>query len=191
MSPMSFLQQPFRWLKAISRYRCTISGGPNFAYDLCVRKITPEQRDKLDLSRWCLAFNGAEPVRADTIDQFSENVRAVRIPPRGVLSVLRYGRGHVDRLGRLQMPPCRSCAPSMPKPWKTTRRSRRSPTKTASAVGRQRRQAARSADRNRPPRTLTVTPHGPGRRNLGLRPQRRPRLLEAAATKPNTRSAPI
>jgi len=71
MSPMSFLQKPFRWLKAISRYRCTISGGPNFAYDLCVRKVTPEQRDTLDLSRWCLAFNGAEPVRSETLDQFA------------------------------------------------------------------------------------------------------------------------
>jgi len=72
LSPMSFLQKPYRWLQAISRYRCTISGGPNFAYDLCVRKITPEQVKTLDLSRWCLAFNGAEPVRAETIDQFSK-----------------------------------------------------------------------------------------------------------------------
>ena len=72
LSPMSFLQKPYRWLQAISRYRCTISGGPNFAYDLCVRKITPEQRDTLDLSRWCLAFNGAEPVRAETLDQFAK-----------------------------------------------------------------------------------------------------------------------
>jgi len=71
LSPMSFLQKPFRWLKTISRTRATISGGPNFAYDLCVRKITPEQRDTLDLSRWCLAFNGAEPVRAETLDAFT------------------------------------------------------------------------------------------------------------------------
>ncbi len=72
MSPMAFLQRPFRWLNAISKYRATISGGPNFAYDLCVRKITPEQRSKLDLSTWSLAFNGAEPVRAETLDRFSE-----------------------------------------------------------------------------------------------------------------------
>ncbi len=72
LSPMSFLQKPFRWLQAISRYRCTISGGPNFAYDLCVRKITPEQRATLDLSSWRLAFNGAEPVRAETIERFTE-----------------------------------------------------------------------------------------------------------------------
>ncbi|MBI2826410.1 MAG: aminotransferase class I/II-fold pyridoxal phosphate-dependent enzyme [Planctomycetia bacterium] len=72
ISPVAFLQRPLRWLQAISRYKATISGGPNFAYDLCVRKITPEQREGLDLSRWTLAFNGAEPIRAETIDRFCE-----------------------------------------------------------------------------------------------------------------------
>lgn len=72
MSPMSFLQRPFRWLQAISRHRATTSGGPNFAYDLCVRKITPEQRALLDLSSWAVAFNGAEPVRSETLDRFTE-----------------------------------------------------------------------------------------------------------------------
>ena len=72
MSPVAFLQKPLRWLQAISRYRATISGGPNFAYELCVRKTTPEQRAALDLSSWSLAFNGAEPVRAETIEAFCE-----------------------------------------------------------------------------------------------------------------------
>ena len=72
MSPMSFLQKPYRWLSAISRFRGTTSGGPNFAYELCVRKITPEQRKTLDLSSWRVAFNGAEPVRAETIEAFTE-----------------------------------------------------------------------------------------------------------------------
>ncbi len=72
MSPVAFLQKPLRWLQAISKYRATISGGPNFAYELCVRKTTPEQRAALDLSSWSLAFNGAEPVRAETIDAFCE-----------------------------------------------------------------------------------------------------------------------
>ena len=72
MSPVAFLQKPLRWLQAISRYRATISGGPNFAYELCVRKTTPEQRATLDLSSWSLAFNGAEPVRAETLDAFAE-----------------------------------------------------------------------------------------------------------------------
>lgn len=70
MSPMSFLQKPLRWLQAISRYKATTSGGPNFAYDLCVRKITPEQRATLDLSSWEVAFNGAEPVHVETIERF-------------------------------------------------------------------------------------------------------------------------
>jgi 8-amino-7-oxononanoate synthase len=72
MSPMTFLQKPYRWLSAITRFRGTTSGGPNFAYDLCVRKITPEQRKTLDLSSWRVAFNGAEPVRAETLERFAE-----------------------------------------------------------------------------------------------------------------------
>ena len=72
MSPMAFLQRPFRWLKAITDYRGTTSGGPNFAYDLCVEKITDEQIKELDLNCWQVAFNGAEPVRAETMDAFSE-----------------------------------------------------------------------------------------------------------------------
>ncbi|HEX5602480.1 MAG TPA: fatty acyl-AMP ligase, partial [Pyrinomonadaceae bacterium] len=70
LSPMTFLQKPLRWLETISRYRATTSGGPNFAYDLCVRKINPVQRESLDLSSWTIAFNGAEPVRKETLDRF-------------------------------------------------------------------------------------------------------------------------
>lgn len=70
MSPASFLQSPIRWLSAISRYKATTSGAPNFAYDLCVRKISPEHRAELDLSTWSVAFNGAEPIRANTLDGF-------------------------------------------------------------------------------------------------------------------------
>ncbi len=72
MSPMAFLQRPLHWLQAIMHYRAAISGGPNFAYDLCVRRITPEERATLDLSSWRVAFNGAEPVRAATLVRFSE-----------------------------------------------------------------------------------------------------------------------
>ncbi len=72
MSPMMFLQKPLRWLQGISDYRVTISGGPNFAYDLCTRKISDEEAAKLDLSCWSLAFNGAEPVRQQTLDRFVE-----------------------------------------------------------------------------------------------------------------------
>ncbi len=72
MAPVAFLQSPVRWLRAVSRYRATTSGGPNFAYDLCVRKIPPADQEDLDLSSWRVAFNGAEPVRADTLDRFAE-----------------------------------------------------------------------------------------------------------------------
>jgi amino acid adenylation domain-containing protein len=71
LSPVSFLQRPLRWLQAISRYRGTTSGGPNFAYDLCVEKIGEKDREELDLSSWTLAFNGAEPVRAATLERFA------------------------------------------------------------------------------------------------------------------------
>ena len=70
MSPLSFLQKPARWLEAISRHKATTSGGPNFAYDLCVRKIGAEEREKLDLHSWTVAFNGAEPIRHGTIERF-------------------------------------------------------------------------------------------------------------------------
>lgn len=72
MSPMAFLQKPIRWLKGISKYKVTISGGPNFAYELCTDKITDDQLEGIDLSSWETAFNGAEPVRADTLAKFTE-----------------------------------------------------------------------------------------------------------------------
>ncbi|MBN3958469.1 non-ribosomal peptide synthetase [Nostoc sp. NMS8] len=71
MPPTSFLQRPYRWLQAISHYKGTTSGGPNFAYELCTQKITPEQKETLDLSSWSVAFNGAEPIRDDTLERFA------------------------------------------------------------------------------------------------------------------------
>jgi FkbH-like protein len=72
MSPAAFLQRPLRWLEAVSRDRATTSGGPNFAYDLCARKATPKDLAALDLSCWQVAFNGAEPVRSETLRRFAE-----------------------------------------------------------------------------------------------------------------------
>lgn len=73
MPPMAFLQKPIRWLRTISKYRVTIAGGPNFAYALCNEKITKEQCEGLDLSCWSVAFNGAEPIYAETLAEFTEN----------------------------------------------------------------------------------------------------------------------
>ncbi|BAZ37908.1 amino acid adenylation domain protein [Calothrix sp. NIES-4101] len=72
MPPASFLKRPYRWLQTISRYQGTTSGAPNFAYDLCVQKITSEQKATLDLSSWSVAFNGAEPIRYETLERFAE-----------------------------------------------------------------------------------------------------------------------
>jgi acyl-CoA synthetase (AMP-forming)/AMP-acid ligase II len=72
MSPIAFLQRPLRWLQTIARFRATHSGGPNSAYDLCVRKTTAEQRAELDLSSWQIAFNGAEPIYAETLERFTQ-----------------------------------------------------------------------------------------------------------------------
>jgi amino acid adenylation domain-containing protein len=71
LTPGEFLQRPRRWFEAITRHRADTSGGPNFAFDLCVRRIPPDQRSGLDLSGWSLAFSGAEPVRAETLDRFA------------------------------------------------------------------------------------------------------------------------
>jgi len=70
MPPAAFLLSPYRWLRAISRLKATISGAPNMAYDLCTRQITAEQRSTLDLSSWKLAFTGAEPIQAVTLRNF-------------------------------------------------------------------------------------------------------------------------
>ncbi|MEV0743837.1 fatty acyl-AMP ligase [Streptomyces sp. NPDC050273] len=75
-SPLHFLQQPERWLTAVSRYRAHTSGGPNFAYELCLRDATPELLDRLDLSRWRVALNAAEPIRAATLGRFADTFAA-------------------------------------------------------------------------------------------------------------------
>ena len=70
MQPFDFLQKPIRWLRAISDYQGTVSGGPNFAYELCVARTTAAERAQLDLSSWAVAFTGAEPVKHATIERF-------------------------------------------------------------------------------------------------------------------------
>ncbi|WP_224361035.1 fatty acyl-AMP ligase [Hyalangium versicolor] len=72
MSPLAFIRRPRRWLEAISRYKGTHSGGPNFAYDLCVRKIPPREREGLDLGNWVQAYLSAEPIRRDTLERFQD-----------------------------------------------------------------------------------------------------------------------
>lgn len=85
MSPLAFIQRPIRWLRAISRYRPVVTGGPNFAYDLCVSKFRKEDAEGLELSSLRIAVNGAEPVRAETIARFNETFAPYGWGPDGWL----------------------------------------------------------------------------------------------------------
>ena len=89
MSPLAFLGRPARWLWALHRHRGTLSAGPNFAYELCVRKIEDAELEGLDLSAWRLAFNGAEPVSVDTIEAFSRRFARYGFSPAAMTPV--YG----------------------------------------------------------------------------------------------------
>ena len=113
MSPLAFLSRPARWLQAIHRHRATLSPAPNFAYELCVRKITDEELEGVDLSSWRAALNGAEPVRADTLEKFASRFaghgfrREALMPVYGLaegtlaISIPKCGRGvRVDRIER-------------------------------------------------------------------------------------------
>jgi fatty-acyl-CoA synthase len=113
MSPLAFLSRPERWLRAIQRHRGTMSPAPNFAYELCVRKIADKDLEGLDLSSWRAALNGAEPVHADTIERFAARFapygfrREAMLPVYGLaeaslgVSASTIGSGHkVDRIGR-------------------------------------------------------------------------------------------
>jgi len=82
MAPVEFLQKPYNWLKAISDYKAEYSGAPNFAYDLCISRVTEEQLKTLDLSSWLVAFSGAEPVRYHTVVQFIEKFSACGFKPQ-------------------------------------------------------------------------------------------------------------
>ncbi|HEX2253343.1 MAG TPA: fatty acyl-AMP ligase, partial [Thermoanaerobaculia bacterium] len=81
MSPVTFLQRPAAWLEAVSRYGATTSGGPNFAYELCLRRVGEADRAALDLSSWQVAFNGAEPVQADTLRRFADGFAGAGLDP--------------------------------------------------------------------------------------------------------------
>lgn len=113
MSPLAFLSRPERWLQAIHRHRATISPAPNFAYELCVKKITDKDLQGLDLSCWRAATNGAEPVHAVTLERFAARFapygfrREALLPVYGLaegslaVAVPKMGSGYkVDRIER-------------------------------------------------------------------------------------------
>ncbi|MFC8718555.1 fatty acyl-AMP ligase [Kitasatospora sp. NPDC057198] len=84
MTPTAFVKRPYRWLKAIEEHGVTVGGGPNFCYDLCVRRVTDQQLAGLDLSRWRLALNGAEPVRPTTLRAFADRFAAAGLRPEAM-----------------------------------------------------------------------------------------------------------
>ncbi|HKV39550.1 MAG TPA: condensation domain-containing protein, partial [Blastocatellia bacterium] len=81
MAPAAFLQRPETWIKSISNYKATHSGAPNFAYDLCTKTAETLDLKEVDLSRWAVAFSGAEPVRAETIQRFTKTFQAYGFRP--------------------------------------------------------------------------------------------------------------
>ncbi|MZD07806.1 AMP-binding protein [Streptomyces sp. SID5785] len=85
LSPGAFLKRPARWLEAIGRYDITVSGAPDFAYDLCLRRVTDEQAAQLDLSRWRTAVSGGEPVSAATSRAFAERFAAAGLRPGALM----------------------------------------------------------------------------------------------------------
>ena len=89
MSPLAFLSRPQRWLWAIHRHRGTLAAAPNFAYELCLRKIEDRDIEGLDLSSWRYAFNGAEPVSTDTLRKFRERFSSFGLKPEALAPV--YG----------------------------------------------------------------------------------------------------
>lgn len=89
MSPLAFLSRPSRWLRAFHTHRGTVSAAPNFAYDLCVRKVTDEEIEGLDLSTWRAALNGAEAVNAETLARFTDRFRRHGFRPEALCPV--YG----------------------------------------------------------------------------------------------------
>ena len=89
MSPLTFLARPERWLWAIHRHGGTLSAGPNFSYELCLRKVRDSDIEGLDLSSWRFAFNGAEPVSPETITEFSKRFARYGFRPESMAPV--YG----------------------------------------------------------------------------------------------------
>jgi acyl-CoA synthetase (AMP-forming)/AMP-acid ligase II len=99
MSPLAFLKQPVRLLKAINDYRGTISAAPNFTYDLIARRVTAEQLADLDLSTWHIALNGAEPVRRRTVERITETLAPAGFAPSAMRPT--YGMAEVTLMATI------------------------------------------------------------------------------------------
>ena len=107
MSPLAFLAKPLRWLQAMHRWRGTLSAGPNFAYELCLKRIDDAALAGLDLSAWRLAFNGAEAVSPDTVRRFAERFEVCGLRPSAMTPVYGLAEASVGLL----FPPLGRVAP--------------------------------------------------------------------------------
>jgi acyl-CoA synthetase (AMP-forming)/AMP-acid ligase II/acyl carrier protein len=102
MPPEQFLRSPSLWLKAISRYRAHTSGAPNFAYDLCVKRVREAELEGLDLSSWQVAYNGAEPVRWNTLRAFSGKFAPYGFSPRALYPTYGLAEATLMVTGKLK-----------------------------------------------------------------------------------------
>jgi acyl-CoA synthetase (AMP-forming)/AMP-acid ligase II/thioesterase domain-containing protein/acyl carrier protein len=107
MSPVDFLKNPLHWLRTVSRYKATTSGAPNFAYELCVNKISPEEMAGLDLGSWQLAFCGAEPIRAATLNRFAEKFKVCGFNPKALYPCYGLAEATLAVSGGLKNAPLR------------------------------------------------------------------------------------
>ncbi|WP_333873041.1 thioester reductase domain-containing protein [Methylobacter sp.] len=102
--PQAFIRDPMQWLRGISKFRASTTGGPNFAYDLCARKATPENCSELDLSCLQVAFNGAEPIRADTLRRFQQTFAPYGFSPSAWLPCYGMAEATLFISGRRSAP---------------------------------------------------------------------------------------
>ena len=101
LSPLAFLARPARWLWALHAHRGTLSAAPNFAFELCVRRVADEEIRGLDLGAWRAAFNGAEPVSPDTMDRFTRRFAPYGFKPEAMCPVY----GLAESAAALTVPP--------------------------------------------------------------------------------------
>lgn len=112
MSPLDFLKSPLSWLRQISELGVTATGGPNFAYDLCVRRAKEDALEGLDLSSWKVAFNGAEPVRHQTLTDFSRRFAAHGFRPEAFLPCYGLAEATLIATGRHWDPAAPAAGPA-------------------------------------------------------------------------------
>ncbi len=175
MSPVECLRSPLRWLRAISGVPGVVSAAPNYAYDLCVRKVAPDYRVGLNLAGWRVALNVAEPMCPDTMRRFADAFAVAGFDPDAIVPA--YGLAEATLLvAGAQRFRCRSAA--LVRPRGARGRARRGRARRPSAA-RVRAPRGRPADRDRRPGDRAPAARWRDRRDLGRRPERRRRLLAA------------